>query len=76
MSGTDILQLIQSGGALGVLALGLFLILRGKLHTAGEFDDMREDRNFYRDLTLRALSVGHKVADVAEKVLTVEERKP
>lgn len=38
-----------SGGALAVLAIGIWLIVTGKLHTRGEFDRVLEERGHYKD---------------------------
>jgi len=37
-----------SGGALIVLALGFFLWVTGKIHSDGEYQEMKDDRDFWR----------------------------
>lgn len=63
-------QLIQAGGAGGVLSLGLWLVLTGRLRLEREYLDMRAQRDEWKDEALESRQVTKEAASELERVVS------
>lgn len=59
--------IIQTGGVVGVLTIGLFLIVSGRLPTKQQMADMRNDRDFWRTLALNAMDLTESHVKVSDE---------
>ncbi len=59
---------LNAGGVLGVLVFVLWAVYSGKLVTRREFDDLKEDRDRWRESSLRA-------TDLSDRALLEAERR-
>lgn len=67
-------QLVQTGGALGVLVLVSWFVLIGKLRLEREYLDMRTQRDQWRDEALAGRPLLREAAEVAERAIHSEVR--
>jgi hypothetical protein len=76
----EILQTLQTGGAIGVLAIVVWLLLTGKLVPGRAYIEMRDrlDRDiaFWRDRTDVALKASERTITVAEDLMSHLRRGP
>lgn len=47
----------------GILLLVFYLIYQGHLVTKGRHEEIREDRDFWRSVAMKALNIGEAVVD-------------
>lgn len=59
--------IIQTGGVVGVLTLGLYLMVTGRLPTKQQLTDMRTERDFWRTLALNAMNLTEAHVKVSEE---------
>lgn len=65
-----LLDLIKTLGVpIAVLLFVLWLFLRGKLHSDGEYIEMKSQRDYYRGLTERSVSVTEQTVPVVKQAV-------
>jgi hypothetical protein len=65
-----LLDLIKTLGVpIAVLLFVLWLFLRGKLHSDGEYQEMKNQRDYYRGLTERSVSVTEATVPVVKQAV-------
>lgn len=62
----SIWAVVQTGGVVGVLFLGLYLMVTGRLPTKQQLTDMRSERDFWRTLALNAMDLTESHIKVSE----------
>ena len=69
-TGGEAYNWVREGGALAVVLMVVWFLITGKIHTHGEFKEMREDRNLWRDIALRGASAAERATDLAQTMAT------
>lgn len=70
------LKPLADQGPLVVFAVAiLVMLLRGVLHTDGEYQEMKTQRDRYRDLAWKGTHLADRGADVAEQIADFARQK-
>ena len=64
---SELFKYLNTGGVVGVLVFVIWAVYAGKLVTRREFDDLKEDRDKWRDSSLRATDLGDRALLEAER---------
>lgn len=67
---------INAGGVVGVLLFVLYAIYTGKIVTRREYDDLKEDRDRWRESNMRAVDLGDRALLEAERRAYASSQRP
>lgn len=68
-------DLIQSSGVVGVLGLIVWAFLTRRLHSDGEYRELREDRDMWRELALGVHDTSRRAVGAAEALANMTVRE-
>ncbi len=76
MPPADYSALLQTGGPIAVLAFFITAFLRGWIVTAKQYDDLRRDRDDWKEAALQSIGGAEKALGLAERRRTDSARGP
>lgn len=72
---TTMIDLIQSSGVVGVLGLIVWAFVTRRLHSDGEYQELREDRDMWRELALGVHDTSRRAVGAAEALASISARE-
>jgi len=67
--GTDTITYVERGGVVGLLLLVFVMLVTKRLVLGWQYDEIKEDRDRYREMALKLLQTGETTASTAEEIV-------